>query len=100
MRRYSTADFGPSCALCLVLQKGEAGISMLVGAFRFGLVGFMRQLAMDIRPEFLHCDRDRIQRQLCFPCGERVRQSTLRRHEQMRVRGRAEKSAPRMIAVG
>jgi len=59
-----------------------------------------RQFVVDVRPEFLQQDRERVEADLRPPDFGRVLPGSVGGNKQVRVRRRAQVRAPRMVAVG
>ena len=72
---------------------------MLIGDLCAGFC-FVRYLAMDVWPEFLHHDRDGVQGHLRSPGVNGVRQGSIGANELVGVGGSAQERAPGMIAIG
>jgi hypothetical protein len=60
----------------------------------------VRDLFVDVRPEFLHHNRDRIEADLRSPHARGIAQGSIGGDEQVRIRRSADEGAPGMVAVG
>lgn len=73
---------------------------MLWSAIGGALLRLVRHLAMDVGPEFLDGDRNRVERELRPPDAGCVPQSSIGRDKQVWVRRRAQERAVRVIGEG